>query len=71
MAATARLSSPRLPSPVTVVSCSPSTTASSEGRLPSRQWAAVTTYLEATSVPPQKWPPPELTRDTIQGYLLI
>ena len=35
------------------------------------QWAAVTTYLEATRVPPQNWAPLELTRATIQGYLFF
>ena len=34
------------------------------------QWAAVTTYLEATKVPPQNCPPRLSTTATIQGYLL-
>ena len=34
------------------------------------QWAAVTTYLEATRVPPQNCPPRLLTMATAQGYLL-
>ena len=34
------------------------------------QWAAVTTYLEATRVPPQNWPPRLLTMATAHGYLL-
>ena len=34
------------------------------------QWAAVTTYLLATKVPPQNWPPLE-RRAAIQGYLFF
>ena len=36
-----------------------------------RQLVAVTTYLEATSVPPQTKPVPTSSMETIHGYLFF
>src|ERR1044072_5701224 len=45
----------------------PATTTMSAGEEPTVQWAAVTTLLAATSVPPQNWKPSGCVNATVNG----